>query len=272
MILYDILKRKFAGQKKPIIAMAHFPATPGSPKYDNNGGLEKIYETVYKDVKALIENGVKTVMFCNEGDRPYLKNVGHETTATMAGIIAKISSELNLNCFGTDVLWDPKAALALGKATGASFVREVFTGAYAGDIGIWNTNCGETFRYRKNIEAEDIALLFNINAEFASSLDKRDTEMVAKSVKFSSLADVICVSGPMTGMETHTDKLQRVKENIPDDTLLFANTGVNIENVDNILSVADGVVIGSHLKVDGNTWNPIDPKRVNEFMKKVENL
>jgi len=37
---------------------------------------------------------------------------------------------------------------------------------------------------------------------------------------------------------------------------VFANTGVNIENVRDILGVADGCVIGTHFKIDGNTWNP----------------
>lgn len=267
-----VLKEKFAGQKKPIVAMAHFPPTPGSPLYDDEEGLQNIYESVLNDVKALKENGVKTVMFCNEGDRPYLSKVGYETPTTMAATISRVVSELNIKHFGVDVLWDPKAALALGKATGASFVREVFTGVYAGDTGLWDTKCGETLRYRKMLDADNMALLFNINAEFAHALDNRSSDMIAKSVEFSSLADVICISGPMTGMETHTDKLRKVKENISDDVLLFANTGVNIDNVEEILSIADGVVIGSHLKVDGNTWNPVDPERVNRFMNKVINI
>lgn len=266
------LKKKFANQKYPVVAMVHFPPNPGSPLYDKKGGIEKIYNSVYKDAKALVDNGVKTVMFCNEGDRPYLQKVGYETPTTMAAIISRVVSELNIKYFGTDILWDPKAAIALGKATGASFVREVFTGVYSGDTGLWKTNCGETLRYKKNIDADELALLFNINAEFASSMDQRPSELIAKSVEFSSLADVICVSGPMTGMETNLKHLEKVKNNISKETYLFANTGVNIKNIDNILSIADGVVIGSHLKVDGNTWNPVDPKRVEAFMNKVQKI
>ena len=39
---------------------------------------------------------------------------------------------------------------------------------------------------------------------------------------------------------------------------VFANTGVTIDNVREMLAIADGVVIGTHFKVDGNTWNPVD--------------
>ncbi len=53
---------------------------------------------------------------------------------------------------------------------------------------------------------------------------------------------------------------------------VFANTGVRIENVEKTLEIAGGVIIGSSLKVDGKTFNPIDPVRVKLFMEKVEGL
>jgi predicted TIM-barrel enzyme len=53
---------------------------------------------------------------------------------------------------------------------------------------------------------------------------------------------------------------------------VLANTGVNIDNVRDILAVADGVVIGTHFKVNGVTWNPVEAKRVKRFMEAVAKL
>jgi predicted TIM-barrel enzyme len=53
---------------------------------------------------------------------------------------------------------------------------------------------------------------------------------------------------------------------------VFANTGVNINNVQDILSVASGCVIGTHFKIDGVTWNGVDQDRVSCFMDKVNQL
>ena len=53
---------------------------------------------------------------------------------------------------------------------------------------------------------------------------------------------------------------------------VFANTGVNIDNVADVLGVADGCVVGTHFKVDGHTWNAVDSTRVKRFMEKVESL
>ena len=34
-----------------------------------------------------------------------------------------------------------------------------------------------------------------------------------------------------------------------------------------VLRVADGCIVGSSLKVDGHTWNAVDPDRAIEFMQ-----
>jgi predicted TIM-barrel enzyme len=38
------------------------------------------------------------------------------------------------------------------------------------------------------------------------------------------------------------------------------------------LSVASGVIVGTHFKVNGNTWNKVDGARVKRFMEVVERL
>ena len=53
---------------------------------------------------------------------------------------------------------------------------------------------------------------------------------------------------------------------------VFANTGVRLENVREILSLADGAIVGTTFKVDGNTWNAVDADRVKRFMEVVDQL
>ncbi len=72
----------------------------------------------------------------------------------------------------------------------------------------------------------------------------------------------------MTGQAVDAANLKIVKEALP-ETPVFANTGVNIDNVADILRVGDGAVIGTHFKVDGDTWKAVDAARVKRFMDKV---
>jgi membrane complex biogenesis BtpA family protein len=264
-----MLKDTF-GAAKPIIAMAHFPPLPGSPGYDGKRGMAAVIDWVAADIARLQAGGVDAVMFGNEGDRPYLLKATPESLAAMATAIGILKRDVKIP-FGVNYLWDPVATVALGVATGARFGREIFTGVYASDMGLWAPDCAAALRLRHDLGRDDFKLLFNINAEFAAPLDTRPIEKRATSAVFSSLADVICVSGPMTGQAVDNAELTRVKKAVT-DTPVFANTGVNIDNVGDILGVADGCVIGTHFKVDGNTWNPVDGDRVKRFMDVVAKL
>lgn len=48
---------------------------------------------------------------------------------------------------------------------------------------------------------------------------------------------------------------------------VLANTGVRHDTVGDVMSVADGCIVGSSLEVDGATRNAVDPARVDEFMR-----
>lgn len=265
----DLLKKRF-GTSQPIVGMIHFPPLPGSAPYDGRSP-EALVEWVRHDLHALQEEGVDAVMFGNEGDRPYQFHCDAVSPCTMAYAIGRLKNEIRIP-FGVDVLFDPHSTVALGKATGAAFVREVFTNAYGSDMGIWDTSPAETLQYRRLLGAEDLLLLYNINAEFALPLAPRPIEAVAKSVVFSSLAQIICVSGPITGAETSTEDLRKVKEAVGSDVAVFANTGVNAQNVRDKLAVADGAIVGTSLKRDGITWNQVDRERVKRFMGVVNEI
>jgi len=260
----------FGDKKKAVIAMAHIGALPGAPDYDADGGVEKLIEGVLADLARLQDGGVDAVMFGNEFDRPYQLKAPPEGIAAMTAVIQAVKPALRVP-FGVNYLWDPLASVAIAAATGAQFVREIFTGVFASDMGLWAPDCAAPARLRAQLGRRDLKLMFNINAEFAYSLDQRPIELRARSAVFSSLADAILISGPLTGESVDRSNLAKAREALP-DTPLFANTGVTLDNVADILRLADGVIIGTHLKVDGVTWNPVDGERVKRFMQAVAAL
>lgn len=265
MWIEDVFKTR-----KPIIAMCHFDALPGDPYYDEEGGMEKVIEHAKQDFLALQEGGVDAVMFSNEFSLPYLTDVKTETVAAMARIIGELKHLIKIP-FGVNVLWDPKKSLDLAKAVDAAFVREIFTGVYASDFGIWNTNVGETVRHQHRIGAQNVRLLFNIVPEAAAYMADRDIESIAKSTVFNNRPDALCVSGLTAGAETDATVLKRVKD-IAKDTVVFANTGVRLSNVKEQLSIADGAVVGTTFKKDGVFENHVDLSRVKEFMDHVKSF
>jgi membrane complex biogenesis BtpA family protein len=257
------------GASKPIIGMAHLPALPGTPLYDSAAGMSHVREWVARDLEALQGGGIDAVMFCNENDRPYRLDADVASVAAMSDVVASLRGELSVP-FGVNVLWDPRATLAVAAATGAAFAREIFTGAFAGDFGLWVRSAGDTFRYRREVSAEGCRLIFNINAEFAAPIAPRPLAEVARSVVFSSMPDALCVSGPITGQPADASGLADVAQAVRGSGVpVLINTGFRASNAGELLQFADGAIVGSSLKTDGVTWNPVDQARVRELMDVV---
>jgi membrane complex biogenesis BtpA family protein len=269
MSLDRMLERTF-GSAKPIIAMIHLAPLPGAPLYDREGGMQKILDLAAADIEALQAGGVDAVMFGNEGDRPYLLRASPQSLAAMSFAVGELKRLIKVP-FGVNYLWDAVATVSLAVASGAGFAREIFTGVYESDMGLWQPDAATALRLKTDLCRPDLTLMFNINAEFASPLGSRTIAARARSAIFSSLADVVLVSGPMTGQGVETADLTIVKDAVP-GTPVFANTGVNIDTVADILRIGDGAVVGTHFKVDGITWNPVDRDRVKRFMENVRQL
>jgi hypothetical protein len=257
------------GDKKPVIGMVHLPASPGQPQSLNQLPLEILVENIKNDVRRLISGGIDGLLFCNESDLPYTTKVGQEVSSWAAYFIGEMKSLMD-KPFGVNLLWDPIASISVAAATGASFVREVMCGSYASEMGILQPDPALVVQTRTRLRADHIALLANIVPEFASALGDRTVAQRAQAASYFGF-DALLVSGPVAGEEFSVEDVQQAKsasKGVP----VFANTGVRLENIENTLKVADGVIIGSSLKVEGKTFNPIDPDRVLQFMKKVEEI
>jgi len=258
------------GVKKPIIGMCHLLPLPGDPHYEKGNDLQEVIKWAKKDLTALQNGGVDAVMFSNEFSMPYLTKVPTVTVACMARIIGELMTQIRVP-FGVDVLWDPIASLDLAAASGASFVREVFSGVYASDFGLWNPNCGEIVRHQHTLNIENVKLFFNIVPEGAQYLANRDPAEIAKTTVFNHRPDALCVSGITAGAATDTGTLRKIKKAVS-DVPVFANTGVSLQNIEEQFSVADGAIVGTAFKYNGRFENHVDEQRVKTFMAKVTTL
>ena len=256
--------------QKPVIGMCHLSALPGDPSYDAVGGMAAVIDHAREEIRNLQDGGVDGLLISNEFSLPYLTKTEPITAITMARVIGELRSEITVP-FGVNVLWDGGASIDLAVATGAKFVREIFTGAYASDFGVWDTNVGATARRRRAVNGDDVRLLFNIVPEAASYLAPRDLASIARSTIFNCRPDGLCISGLTAGAPTDTSMLKTVKD-VAADTAVVVNTGVNADNVAEQLSIADAAIVGTFFKRDGKFENPVDAARVATLMAEVEKL
>jgi membrane complex biogenesis BtpA family protein len=243
--------------------MLHFPGLPGRPRHDRAGGWAHLVDVVGHDLATLQAAGVDGLLFCNENDIPYQLAVGPEIPAAMAAVIGELRTDLHVP-FGVNILWDAQASLALARATGATFIREVLTGVYESDLGMIAPAIGDLAGYRTAIGADDVAFFDNISPEFSSAIGSRTIADRARGAAFLGM-DAILISGPAAGVPFAMSDLSAAKEAAP-EMAIVANTGVRAERIAEIFKVADGAIVGTSLKVDGITWNPVDAGRAGRLM------
>ncbi len=250
--------------KKPIIGMVHLPASPGQAQAKSQPDLKQVIASVRADVVALQDGGIDGLLFCNESDLPYTTKLSSEVGAWTNFLIGALYDEIKIP-YGVNLLWDPIASIEAAAGCGASFVREVMCGSFVSEMGPLTPNPALIAQTRTRLRAEHIALFTNIVPEFASASEARSVEQRAKAAEYFGF-DAILISGPVAGVAFSDADLLAAKstaKQIP----VFANTGVNAKNIAKTLEVADGVISGSAMKIDGKTFNPVDPKRVIELVQ-----
>ncbi len=167
----NVFQRVF-GPGKPVIAVVHLAALPGASLYDADTGLAGLCEGARADLHALQAVRFDAIMVGNENGRPYEFKADTASTATMTYLIGLLRAEITTP-FGANVLWDVHSTVALAAATGAAFVREIFTGTYASVVGPRTPGAGAVMRCRNRPYRRDLVILYNISAEFADSLHRR---------------------------------------------------------------------------------------------------
>ena len=172
--------------------------------------------------------------------------------------------------FGVNVVKNPIATIDLAAATGASFARNSFSGAYVGEYGLFSTSSGEAARHRMALGIPEMKLLYKVNPESDAYLASRDLRVVARSILYGGFADGLCVSGAAAGSEPDDSLLAAIYEvargsGVP----VFCNTGCKQENVQEKLKYCDAVCMGTAFKgPDGR----VQKDRVSSFMEKVARI
>ncbi len=256
--------RDVLGKDKVVVASLYLPPLPGSPDYRSGTGLRDLIAMTRRDVEALYEGGMDAIVFGNQQDIPWKVGVGHETTALMTRIVLEATQGIPIP-FGITVFWDDLVAIAVAKATGAAFVRGVFRGVYAGEMGLLNLNAADALRYRAMVDAEGIKLVFVLRPILCQTVAPRDLESEVKDILWGAKPDGFALSGPIPGEAPSFAELKKIKK-LAKQLPVLMNNGATIQNLGQVFDACDGAVVGTHLRVDNLSWKPFDKQKVVEFM------
>ena len=222
---------------RALIGMVHLGPLPGSPRWD--GSMERVVEAALADATALVGGGMDALLVENFGDAPF--SPGRVEPATVA------------------------AMTAVAAAVGARFIRvNVHAGAVLSDQGVIQSDAYATLRDRRLLGA-DVRIFADAGGKHAVPLAPVDLEQTARDLVHRELADALVVSGPATGEATPPGDLERVRGAVPGVPLLVGS-GVTPETAAQLLSLADGLIVGTYVKRDGDVRNPVDRARVEKLV------
>ena len=265
------------GTATPVIGMVHLGPLPGAPKAaaDGAAAMQSVLDRAVEDVRALERGGVDGVMIENFGDAPfYPDDVPKHTVAATTRAAAAVADATTLP-IGINVLRnDAEAAVSVAAAVDAAFVRvNVHTGARVTDQGIVEGRAHETVRLRERLGV-NVGIFADTDVKHSAPLtpETYSAESFADTAE-RGLADAVIASGSGTGAAIDRAALEAVvdeRERHGLETPVFIGSGVRPETVTDLLALADGVIVGTALKVEGETTAPVDEARVAALVSRAD--
>lgn len=260
-----------AAERPLLIGVVHLAATPGAPGY--GGDFSAVLESARRDARSLVEGGLRHAIVENFGDHPFFaERVPPETIAAMALAIEAVHAAAPELALGVNVLRnDVRAGLGLCASGAASFVRvNVHTGAAVTDQGVVQGRAAETMRERARL-APGTPVLADVHVKHATPMGAESLADAARETAGRGSADGLIVSGAATGSAADPADLARVRAACP-GTLLLVGSGLTESSAAAMLAQADGAIVGTALKHDGDVHAPVDPARVRSMVETVRAL
>jgi len=256
---------KLFSNAKPVIAMIHLGALPGTPA--SGLALSVIEKQALQEAKLFRAAGIHGLMLENMHDTPYLRGgVGPEIVAAIAIIARAVKEASKLPC-GVQILAGAnREAMAVAHAAGLDFIRaEGFAFAHVADEGIIESSAAELLRFRRAIGAERVQVWADVKKKHSSHAITADVDIgeTAHAVEFMR-GDAVIVTGAVTGDAPQRADVLAVKKKtrLP----VYLGSGVTARNLKFYFGAADGFIVGSEFKLDGHWSRAVDARRVETFM------
>jgi len=250
--------------------MVHLAALPGAPRWA--GSMDAVIERAIDDTRALEAAGFDGLIIENFGDAPFHRvRVPAVTISTMTRVAGEVRRVTGLP-LGINVLRnDARAALAIAAATGAAFIRvNGHTSAMITDQVWMDGEAWKTLRLRRDLGLT-CAVLADVDVKHAVLPPGVSLAAVARDTWHRGLADALIVTGPETGAPPEPDRLDTVREAVP-DAPVWLGSGVRAESAAHLAARADGVIVGSAAKVGGDSANPVDPGRAASIIAAIRSI
>lgn len=249
---------------RPLLGVVHLLPCPSAAR--GRPEPSAILAHALRDARALAEGGVDGLVIENYGDAPFHKGTRDDPVpADVVAMLAIAAHEiaaatrlpLAINCLRNDAC----AALGVAAATGARWVRvNVFAGAAVTDQGVIEGEAARALAYRKQLGC-DVEILADLRVKHSAPLGQQDPLAMARDLAGRSGAAGLIVTGARTGSAVDAAYLREVAAAVAGFPV-WIGSGLDEHNAATLWPLCHGAIVGTSLKVGGDTHAPVDVERV----------
>lgn len=256
----------------PVIGVIHTGPSPGVPGFIC---VDSAVDRAFAEAESYVEGGVDGIIIENMHDFPCVheREMGPEIAAFMTRVARRVKRRASRIPVGLQVLFQGnRTALAVALGAGCDFVRaEGWTYAHISDKGVAEACAGTTIRYRHQIGADHIPIFTDVMKKHASHAWTADLDIgdIALGMTLHR-SDGIIVTGTHTGTAPDMDDLVAVRH--ATELPILIGSGIAPDNLADYAPFADGFIIGSAMKENGQWDAPVCDKAVAEVMRAVREI
>ncbi|MBL7078074.1 BtpA/SgcQ family protein [Candidatus Shapirobacteria bacterium] len=252
--------------QKPIIGVVRLLPLAGYKRFP---GIDRVVEVALKDIQKLEKVGFDGALVDNH-THPHVIKATEKMKDCFIKVMKFLVKEVRIPLGVQVLLNDPKASLLIAKKSGAKFIRtDFFVDKVKTEHGVMEINPEKLMKYKKNIKADDIALFADVQVKHATMLEKKSLRQSVKEA-VSWGADGVIVTGSWTGVSPSVLKIKKVKKEAKKtSTPVLVGSGFNQDNAQEILKVADGVLMASAVRM-GSRINYFKAKALMEKVLSIK--
>ena len=246
-------------------AMIAVGPLPGSPRYA--GSSRAVINAALSDLGQYVELGADAIVLENSHDIPYIKPPLDPHGVALMKRVARETRKRFRGIIGIQLLEAAnETALEIACEADLDFVRvEGYVFAHIGGAGLIEGCAGRLLRKRTSLGCKHVRIFADVHKKHCSHALTSDLDItdVVKQAAFF-LVDAVIVTGSRTGEPPEVKELRRVKEaaSVP----VFIGSGMNARNISKYMPLADGFIVGSTLRQNGEFLSPLDAKRLRAFV------
>jgi len=242
-----------------LIGMIHLPPLPGSPGYRGLTIREYLDYSV-KEAEKLYVAGFNGVIIENYMDYPFSIRISDRISLELfSKIVEHVRREFNDFEIGVNILRNSGVEAAwIACVSNADFIRvNSYYEPVLAPEGFLQPIAREIWSVLNTLDCR-VKIYADVNVKHAKPLI--DIVDALHDTCSRGRVNGVIITGRATGYETSLNDILLARRMCRDKEI-WVGSGVNHDNIGSYIDIVDGLIIGTSIKIDGVTSNPIDVNR-----------